>query len=230
MILLLKHEKIFKEIAKDFSKNKEISGVLLMGSVACGCAFENSDLDIMILCNENKFEVKYIDNIMVEIIYTTYERRLDKLNNSSVEVYHFLQSRIEYDNGKLNELLDIAYNKYENYIPPDDYIKSITHWLKSTRLKLSSAIKQDNNISNTFYASTNAWKVLEGIWMVNSKPMPPSSSVLRFYNKLIIKPCENWFEKLFTRNGIDALFMIDIIDWILKAAEERFHKISREKG
>lgn len=67
---MLKHEKIFKEIAKDFSKNKEISGILLMDSVACGCASENSDLDIMVLGNENKFEVKYIDNIMVEIIYS----------------------------------------------------------------------------------------------------------------------------------------------------------------
>lgn len=186
-----------------------------MGSVACGCASENSDLDIMVLCNENKFEVKYIDNIMVEIIYITYERCLEKLNNSSMEVYHYLKSRIEYDNGNLNKLIKIAYYNYENYIPPVDYIKSVTHWLKSTKLKLSSSINQKNDINSTFYASTNAWKVLEGIWMVNSKPMPPSSSVLRFYNELPKKPCENWFEKLFSRNGIDTLFMLEVIDWIL---------------
>lgn len=213
--MLQKHEKVFREITKDFLKNKDIYAILLMGSVACGCATENSDLDIMVLCNENKFEVKYMDNIMVEIIYTTYERCLEKLNRYSMEVYHFLQSRIEYDNGKLNELVNIAHNKYEKYVPPADYIKSVIHWLKSTKLKLTSAIKQNNDISSTFYASTNAWKVLEGIWMVNSKPMPPSSSVLRFYNELTKRPCGNWFEKLFTKNGIDNLFMLEVIDWIL---------------
>ncbi|MDF2539410.1 MAG: hypothetical protein K0S76_2431 [Herbinix sp.] len=210
-----KQEEVFKKFTKDFLTRADIYGVLLMGSVAANCASENSDLDIMVLCNENKFEVKYIDNVMVEIIYTTYERRLEKLNESSMEVYHFLQSKIEYDNGYFAELIKIANNKYENYVPTADYIKTVTHWLESTRLKLSSAINQMNGMNRTFYASTNVWKVLEGIWMVNRKPMPPSASVLRFHKELSKKPCENWFEKLFTGNGVDAFFLLEIIDWIL---------------
>lgn len=210
-----KHEKILKEVTEGLLVRNDLQGILLMGSVACGCATESSDLDIMVLCDENKFDVEYIDNIMVEIIYTTYSRRVELLNINIMEVYHFLHSRVIHDKEKLVELINIALHKYDHYIPPFEYIKSVNHWLESTRLKLSSALIEKNDAKYIFYASTNAWKVLEGIWIINKKPMPPSSSVLRFYNELTKAPGENWFEKLFSKEGIDTEYIIQIIDWIL---------------
>lgn len=210
-----KHENILKELSEELLERNDVHGILFMGSVACGCESENFDLDIMVLCNENMFEVKYIDGIMVEIIYTTYGKRVELLNNNIMEVYHFLHSKVISDKGKLAELMDTARYKYDHYIPTVEYIKSVAHWLESTRLKLSSALMEKNHTKSIFYASTNAWKVLEGIWIINRKPMPPSSSVLRFYNELPQIPDENWFEKLFSKSCIDAVFLIHTIDWIL---------------
>lgn len=63
-----KHENILQDLSKELLARGDLHGILLMGSVACGCSTDCSDLDIMVLCDENKFEVRYIDNVMVEII------------------------------------------------------------------------------------------------------------------------------------------------------------------
>jgi predicted nucleotidyltransferase len=209
------YENIQNKITQEIFLRNDLQGILLMGSVACGCATAGSDLDIMVLCDEDKFEVRNVDDIMVEIIFTTFHRRVELLENNAMEVYHFLHSKILYDMGKLTELMNLAQYKYEHYIPSGHYLQSINHWLESTRLKLMSSLIEKDDTKIAFYASTNAWKVLEGIWLINHKPIPPSSSVLRFRMELTIIPDENWFEKLFTRDRIDAQYMLRIIDWIL---------------
>ncbi len=60
-------------------------------------------------------------------------------------------------------------------------------------------------------------KVLEGVFALNNKPMPPSSLVFHKHDILNVIPAGNWFEELFVGDLISrANAMIDIIDWICK--------------
>ncbi len=197
-------------------QDKHIHSVILMGSVAYGLATDDSDLDILVLCDEDNFVSKYVDGILVEINYQKYSTLKKKLESNSMEVYKYLYSKIIFDNGKYVELYDMANEMYNNYITPEKEKESIKYWLSSTKIKLLSSIKTENDLKTSYLISTNTWKVLEGVWAINNKPMPPSSIVYNTYNKLEF-PLENWFVGLFFGDTFSrADTMIKIIDIIIK--------------
>lgn len=197
--------------------DKSIKGVMLIGSVAYGTATEDSDLDIIVLCDKDEFVSKYVDNILVEIHFQKYSTMLKKLKSNSTEVYKYIYSKILFDDGKLTQLVMEANKIYDNYITPSEEIQSIIYWLSSTKIKLLSAIKNNDLKKVSYLISTNTWKVLEGVWAVNSKPMPPSSLVFNKHDTLKTVPSVNWFEDLLIGDiHSRGNTMIDIIDWICK--------------
>lgn len=214
---MLKQLEIFYNLVPEFQKDRSIDGVLLNGSVAVGTATELSDLDIIVLCQKDEFVSKVIDGVSVEIHYITFNNALEKLKNNPMEVYKYLDAKIEYDNGKLQEILFYAESIYENYYISEKKRQEITYWLKSTKLKLESAFLNKDIILISYLTATNTWMVLEGIWAVNQKPVPPSGSLYRRYSQLEIIPFENWFEGLLTGDTESkGRIMIECIDWILK--------------
>ena len=175
-----------------------------------------SDLDIVVLGDENKFVSKVIDAISVEIHYLTYDKAIERLNNCPMEVYKYLEVKIEYDNGKLQEIISYAENIFNHYCVPEKQKREIVYWLKSTELKLKSAFSKQDMLMVSYLVSTNLWKVLEGIWAVNQKPLPPSSSLYRRYAELELVPCWNWFKRLLSEDAVGrGKIMIDCIDWII---------------
>ncbi len=197
--------------------DKNIEGVMLIGSVAYGNATEDSDLDIVVLCDTDKFVSKYVDNILVEIHFQKYNTMIRKLKSNPSEVYKYIYSKILFDNGKLNQIINEANQIYNSYKTPNEEIDDIKYWLSSTKIKLSSALKSEYKMQISYLLSTNTWKVLEGVFALNNKPMPPSSLVFHKHDILNVIPAGNWFEELFVGDLISrANAMIDIIDWICK--------------
>lgn len=197
-------------------QDKHIQSVILMGSVAYGLATDDSDLDILVLCDRDDFVSKYVDGVLVEIHYQKHKTLKRKLESNSMEIYKCLYSKVIFDNGKYAELYDMANKLYNNYITPEKEKESIKYWLSSTKIKLLSAIKTKDALKASYLIATNTWKVLEGIWAMNNKPMPPSSIVYNTYNKLEF-PLESWFEGLFVGGTFSrADTMIKIIDIICK--------------
>lgn len=202
------------EILKE---EKNIKGVMLIGSVAYGTATEDADLDIVVLSDKDEFVSKYVNNILVEIHFQKYSTMLKKLKLNPTEVYKYIYSKIIFDDGKLTHLVEEANNVYNNYITPSEEMKSIVYWLSSTKIKLLSAINNNDIKKISFLISTNTWKLLEGVWAVNNKPMPPSSIAFNKYNVLKNIPSANWFDNLFIGDILSrAKTMLDIIDWICK--------------
>lgn len=213
----MKQISIYNELLQCMLIDTDIKGIMLMGSVACGTASPDSDLDIMVLCNRNEFKTEYINGILVEYLYLTYESAKIKLSDNDMDVYHYLLSRIDLDrDGRLSELLEYARIKYQTY-KTDDKVKSqLHHWLLSTNIKLTSAAKVENETLMNFITATNSWKVLEAVWAVNDKPMAPSSSVSRFLNDIHIVPFDDWFSLLFCAECLVRTdTMLKIIDWVL---------------
>ena len=208
--------KLFKNLVADFKKDKSIDGVLLSGSVACGTATEYSDLDIIVLGKENKFVSSVIDGITVEVHYITFSKAIAKLNANPMEVYRYLDAVIEYDNGRLQEIIDCANEIYNSFNIDEKEKKEIFYWLGSTKSKLNSALLNNDELLISYLVSINTWKVLEGMWAVNHKPVPPASSLYRRYNDLKNVPFDGWFERLMTGSTESrAKAMIETIEWIL---------------
>ncbi|MCH5317480.1 MAG: nucleotidyltransferase domain-containing protein [Eubacterium sp.] len=213
---MTKQLKLFEKFVSDFKCDKSIEGVMLTGSVACGAETDFSDLDIIVLCGEDKFASSVIDGITAEIHYMTYEKALEKLNGSPMEVYRYLDGKLKYDNGNLQKLLDRAADIYNRYNIDSKEKNDIIYWLKSTKAKLEAALSGNNETLISYLVSINTWKVLEGIWAVNNIPIPPASSLYRRYKDLKVVPFDEWFEKLMTGNAESrAKTMIETISWIL---------------
>lgn len=204
------------EVLKD---NKKVEAVLLTGSVAYGATVEDSDLDLIVIADEDRFVSKYTDGVLVEIHFHKYSTLVKNLESNSTDVYNYLYSKIIFDNGKLEKLIAKAKAICNNYCTPAKEKEDIGYWLLSTKIKLTSAINSKDETKISYLISTNTWKVLEGVWAVNNKPMPPSSLAFAKYYDLKYIPFDNWFNDLLIGDGIPrARAMIKIIDWICKDA------------
>lgn len=200
-----------------FQEDSAVEGVLVNGSVAVGTATELSDLDVLVFGQKEALEPHIIDGVTVEIQYTTLNRAVKKLQSNPMEVYKYLDAKIGYDCGKMQELIMYAKNIFADYCVSEQEQREITYWLKSTKLKLESAFLKKDMLCMAYLTATNTWKVLEGVWAVNQKPMPPSSSLYRRYKDLAITPCENWFARIFVDDVYDrGNTMIAYIEWILQ--------------
>lgn len=213
---MLKQSEIFNKLVLELKKDITVEGVLLNGSVAAGTATELSDLDMIVLCNEIKFVSEVIDDVLVEIHYITYDKAIKRLNNYPMEVYKYLDAKIAYDNGKLKEIITCAENIFYHYCVSEKEKREIVYWLNSIRLKLNSAFSKQDILLISYLVSTNLWKVLEGIWALNQKPVPPSSSLYRRYRDLNFIPCPDWFDSLLMGDiESKGRMMMYSIDWIL---------------
>lgn len=217
---MLKQLEIFHNLVREFKKDSTVEGVLLNGSVAVGTATEESDLDVIVLGKKEEFVSQLIDSVLVEIHYTSFESAINKLKTNPKEVYKYLDAKIEYDSGKAQEIISYAEHVYENYHVTQKEMSEITYWLKSAKPKLEAAFSKQDLLLNSYLVSINTWKVLEGIWAVNQKPIPPASSLYRRYKELELIPSQNWFEGLLIGDSEHrGRIMVENIDWILKRLE-----------
>ncbi len=213
----LKQLDILEKKLKIWEDDKSIEGVLLIGSVAYGTATADSDLDLIVITNRNNFESEYIDGILVEIHFATYDALLKKLDKNEQEIYKYLYSRIIIDNGKLENLIQMSKRMYENYSVPQKDFENICYWLSSTKLKLKAALNMNDETKISYLLSTNTWKMLEGVWAKNNKPMPPSSLAYQKHGCLENTPWANWFSDLLIGDvTLRAKHFISVIDWICK--------------
>ena len=211
---------------EDLRRTPGVRGVALTGSWAGGCATEGSDVDLLVLCGENRFEAFYRQGVLIEISHTTYERALEKLGQSPMEPYRWLEAKILFGDGGLAELIRAARGAYESYRAPAGEKRCLAHWLRSLELKLSAAGNDANalyagHMKERYLAATNAWILLEAIWAINDRPMPPTATVYRLYPQLEQVPFPGWFEALFHEDNAKRLEATrQIIAWAVERLEK----------
>lgn len=212
-----KQLEIFHSLVSEFQKDSTVEGILLNGSVAAGTATELSDLDMIVLGEKDGFVSKTIDTVLVEIHFVRFDSAVKKLESNPMEVYKYLEAKVEYDNGKARKIISYAENVFLNYRVPEKERQGLAYWLKSTKLKLEAAFSKQDMLSVSYLSATNAWKVLEGMWAVNQKPIPPSSCLYRKHIELERIPYSDWFRGMFMGDiAARGKNQLDLIGWILE--------------
>nr|EEK67002.1 DNA polymerase beta domain protein [Bacillus wiedmannii] len=199
----------------------KVTGCMLIGSVARGDVYLDSDLDVYILLEDGqkkKFHSETREDILVEYKYADVNQILENFKNNPMELYSFLEGKILFDKrDDLKKLKEIAAYEFENYHVSSDKIKGISHWLHSSLIKMQSALKANDELKASYIVQTSIWTLLDGIWAVNNKPTPPAGSALKYIETLSIVPTnfEDYINRLFlgdTKDRIKAA--IELIEWV----------------
>lgn len=198
-------------------QDPDVLGVMLIGSFAGGYATQHSDLDIYILCDRTAFEADWIDGMLVERTIATPETARKAIAEVPMEAYRWQGAKILHDpQGLLAGLADEAQAAYEAWTPPARLKWRIAHWLVTLELKLRAALETGDLLKAEFLVTTNAWMLLEAVWAVNGRPMPPTGTAWQLYPALERVPCAGWFEGMF-QGAFEqrAAHMKRIITWAL---------------
>ncbi|MFD5260032.1 nucleotidyltransferase domain-containing protein [Bacillus wiedmannii] len=216
------HKKLAQTIVAEILSIDKVNGCMLIGSVARGDAYPDSDLDFYILLEEGqkkKFHSETREDILVEYKSADFNQIQVNFKNNPMELYSFLEGEILFDkSGELKKLKEIATYEFENYRVSSDKVKGISHWLHSSLIKTQSALKANDELKASYIVQTSIWTLLDGIWAVNNKPTPPAGSALKYIETLSIVPTnfEDYINRLFlgdTKDRIKAA--IELIEWVL---------------
>ncbi|PQZ57896.1 DNA polymerase subunit beta [Bacillus sp. MYb209] len=223
-----KHKKLVQTILNESLYMYKVNGLMLIGSIARGDAYPESDLDLYVLLENGQkkdFHSEMREGILIEYKYADFNQIQLNFKNNSMELYSFLEGEIVFDsNGELERLKEIAQHKYENYSVSSDKVKGISHWLNSSLIKIQAALKAKDELKASYIVHTSMWTLLEGIWAINNKPAPPAGAVLRYIQALPIRPTnfDELLNKVFLGDTTERISSaIFLIEWVLTNLENK---------
>ncbi|MBG9718973.1 nucleotidyltransferase domain-containing protein [Bacillus mycoides] len=223
-----RHKKLVKTIVAEILSIDKVTGCMLIGSVARGDAYPDSDLDLYILLEDGqkkRFYSETREDILVE--YKSADFNLIQVNfkNNPMELYSFLEGKFLFDkSGELKKLKEIAKHEFENYRVSSDKVKGVSHWLHSSLIKIKTALKAEDELKASYIVQTSTWTLLEGIWAINNKPVPPAGSVLKYIETLSKVPTNfaGFINKLFLGDTTERISSaIFLIEWVLLNLENK---------
>ena len=217
---MTKQEQIIEKLLPEFRNDPNCLAILVTGSVARMEASENSDIDLLQISNsEQPFRELTVDGILVEIKTHTKQGFIEKIKTKPMSVYQWLDAKVILgDKAIAQEMISTAKNIYENYESDHDEVKAMKKWLESTRLKISESIKKGDDLSAGFYVSNILWKIVEGLYLSNNRPTPPSTTALRRITELKTLPkdfSQIWQSALIGDLGVRTGATLALIDFIL---------------
>lgn len=217
-----------EHLTEELTRDPNVRGVMLTGSRARGDALPGADVDLLVLVAsppEKTFVSETVDGTFVERHFRDLEGARARLLERPMELYSHLDGEILYDpDGSLAELAELASDRFRHYRVPEKERQAIVYWLGSVQLKLEVATAAGDALKMGYYASTNSWKVLEGLWALNGKPVPPAGAVWAHLPDLTKRPeeLEGTLQRLFKGTAEErSEAMLGLIGWTLEAAEDR---------
>jgi predicted nucleotidyltransferase len=223
-----RHKILVQTILNECLSMHKVSGLMLIGSVARGDAYPESDLDFYILLEggqKKEFHSETRKGILVEYKYADFNQIQLNFKNNPMELYSFLEGKIVFDkSGELKKLKEIAKHGFENYRVSSDKVEGISHWLNSSLIKIQSALKVNDELKASYIIHTSTWTIIEGIWAINNNPAPPAGSVLKYMQTLSNRPSnfDELINKLFLGDTTERISSaVFLIEWVLLNLENR---------
>lgn len=204
----------------------KVAGILLTGSQARGDSIPGSDLDFWVLLtgvSVRSFRSGQQDGMWTEFHFRNLVQARELMRQNPMELYSHLDGRILHDEGgKLAELRSEAQHLYDTFQVPEPERRALAHWLESARRKLEAALRDGNSLKTSFLVSTASWKLMEGLWAANSKPVPPSGAVFAHIRSLETPMAhEELLECLFEAEpSIRANTSLALMDWVLERLDK----------
>lgn len=119
------------------------------------------------------------------------------MKDEPMNVYQWLDAKVIFDKDKSAEkLVNEAQNYYETYSPDPKEIAGIIKWLESAKIKIESAQNSNDELALGFNVSNILWQVVRGLYLLNNRPVPPSTTAFRRINDLERLPDD--FDKLWS--------------------------------
>ncbi len=134
-----------------------------------------------------------------------------------MDVYGYLDGQVLYDPlGRLAALTRIARERFGSYRVSPEERQRLAYWLTTAREKIAGAIDSKDFQKAALVATTSSWQILEALWAINDRPMPPIGAVLPHLQHLTTTP-DNLGELLhqFLLGGLDERVgaAVTLIDW-----------------
>lgn len=222
---ILGYDVVLEQVVERIRKQSDVVGVMLQGSVARGDHYHGSDLDLLVIVADghgNGFEADHVGSIFVERHFMEAASLTQKLVRRPDLAYGVVDGRILHDpEGVIADAVEYARSILADHVTPAQELEDIRYWLYTVRIKIVAASGAGDELKMAFLVSTNAWKILEGIWAVNNLPMPPSGAVFAHLRKLPVVP-EGFADKvsiLFLGTPAQRIASsLALIDWFLRQA------------
>ncbi len=198
----MKLYKVFEAKLSEYERDEGVYGVLVTGSLARGTETPYSDLDIVLLANENKVVEEVIDGVPVESHYRTYEGIMEELNGKPYCLYLYAYSKIVSDtDSQLKKLKNVALNRLSNYKISKTRLAELKHAMGTLREKLVAGLALNDGLKIAYLVHNNFKVIVEYLYAVNGLPVPPQGLLYEIYDELPVKPSDKWIEKLVTLSG-----------------------------
>lgn len=214
------HHLLLQDILADAGRDPEIVGVMVYGSVARREALPLSDLDIYVLLADGVargFQAQLRRGVLTEIKYADRAKAVRRLTANDMEAYALLEGLVVADpKGYFSDLRALAEQRLLHYRPPDELIRGVQHWLVSARAKIAASLDGGDLFRALYVTAVSSRTILEGVWLVNSKPTPAAGGVWAHLGDLAERPPKTWLRDLFSAEGAGrAMSALRLIDWVL---------------
>lgn len=198
-------EHIIGELRQEFEQNPNVNAFLITGSVARGEAKEGNDVDILIVTNGEKISREYREGeSLIEIGTIVLSQTLENIEKNPMQVYIYLDAKAIFDkNNTLEMLQKKAQEVLDSYKPTEEEKQALKKWLSSVVDKVTVAQRNEDKLKVGFHVSNVLWKTVEGLYLINSMPVPASTSALRRITALKVLP-DN-FEELWEKTLLGNL-------------------------
>lgn len=198
------YRKIISDLKDKYDKDDNVLAFIVTGSVARGEEKQGNDLDTIFITKNGDFSKEYReDGILVETGGNTLSEHLKSLESNPMQVYMYLDAKAIFDKENcLGQLKSKAEEILRNYKPQEAEVKAIKKWLSSVVDKVRVAEENGDELKVGFHVSNVLWKTVEGLYAINFKPTPASTSALRRITELEKLPdnfTELW-QKMLTGN------------------------------
>jgi len=189
---MTKHNQIIDKLSSRYESDESIYALLVTGSVARDEETVTSDLDLLLVSKEKQpFYEEIIDGITVEIKTNNLDGFIQKMKDDPMNVYQWLDAKVVFDKENMSEkIINEAKNMYDSYSPDPKEIAGVKKWLESAKIKIETSENSKDNLALGFNISNNIWQIVKGLYLLNNKPVPPSTTAYKRIDTLEALPTE----------------------------------------
>ncbi len=212
----MKIHEVFEKKVNELKADDRVMGILITGSLARGTETEYSDLDIIAIGDKNEIIEEVIDGIPVETHYNKVESIKKWFIADPPSCYLYTYGKVVYEREKvLGDLIKTAKNRLDTYEVTDIRKVYLNHKLGALKEKLTASLALKDEQKINYLVCNNFKMLLESVYALNSLPVPPQGLNYEIYDRLLIKPCDDWMLKLVNLSGIElGKYVMGIIEFI----------------